>query len=50
MPANTLRGWSKHAYNKSKMADGRHFAKKNEKSPYLSNGLTDRNEILHGDA
>jgi len=22
---NTLRWWSKHAYNKYKMADGRHF-------------------------
>jgi len=28
------------------MADGRHFEKK-YKSPYLSNGLTDRHEILH---
>jgi len=24
---NTLRGWSKHAYNKSKMADGRNLEK-----------------------
>ena len=24
---NTLRWWSKHAYNKYKMADGRHFVK-----------------------
>jgi len=28
------------AYNKSKMADSRHFAKKIEKSSYLSNALT----------
>jgi len=26
-----LCGWSKHTHNKSKMADGRHFAKKIEK-------------------
>ena len=27
MPLNTLYGWSKQAYNKSKMADGRHLEK-----------------------
>ena len=31
---NTLRGWAKQAYNKSKMADGDHF-KKLRKRPYL---------------
>jgi len=46
-PLNTLRGWSKHAYNKSKTADGCHL--KTQKSPYLSNGLGDRQEIWHGD-
>jgi len=36
---------------KSKMADGRHFEKKEiEKSPYLSNGLIDCHEILYDDA
>jgi len=29
------------------MADGRHFGKKIEKSPYFGNGLTDRREIWH---
>ena len=48
MPANTLRPWSKHAYDKSKMADGRHFETV-ETSPHLSNGLSDRHEIWHGD-
>jgi len=33
----TLRGWSKCAQNKSKMADGGHFWKKNEKSQYICN-------------
>jgi len=46
---NALRGWSKHVHHKSKMADGRHLGKI-EKSPYLSNGLTDRLEIWRGDA
>ena len=35
------------AHNKSNMADSRHIGKI-EKSPYLSNGLTDRHEIWHG--
>jgi len=33
-PPNTLRGWPKHAYNKSKMADSRHIGKI-ENSLYL---------------
>jgi len=37
------------AYNKSKMADGRHF-EKSKKSPYISNSWTDRHEIMNGDA
>jgi len=37
-------GWSKHAHHKSKMADGRHL-EKIEKSPYLSNSLTNLSEI-----
>jgi len=49
MPANTLRGCSKHEYNESKIAVGRHF-EKIAKSPYLSNDLTDQHEIWHGDA
>jgi len=36
-------------HDKSKMADGRHF-EKIEKTPYLINSLTDRNEIWYGDA
>jgi len=32
---NTLRGWSKHAYNKCKMGDGRHCEKKS-KSRHIS--------------
>jgi len=48
-PPNTLRGWSKQAYNKSKMADGRRL-KKIEKRPYLRNGFTDLHEIWQGDA
>jgi len=44
-----LSGWSKHAHHKSKMADSRHLGKI-EKSPYLSDGLTDRHEIWHDDA
>jgi len=47
MPANTFRGWSKHAYNKSKMADGRHFEKK--KSPYISYVSTYSGEIWYDD-
>jgi len=30
-PPNALRGWSKHPYYKSKMADSHHFEKKNRK-------------------
>jgi len=33
-PPNTLRGWSKQAYNKCKMADGRHVEK--SKNDYIS--------------
>jgi len=47
--SNTLRGLSRQAYNKSKMANGRHIGKI-EKSPYLSNGLADCHEIWHDDA
>jgi len=36
-------------HNKSKMADGRHLGKI-EKSPYLGCGLTDFDQIWHGDA
>jgi len=32
------------------MADSRHFEKKTIKSPYLSNSLTDFDEIWRGDA
>jgi len=46
---NALRGWPKHAHHNSKMADGGHLGRI-EKSPYLRNSLTDRNEIWHGDA
>jgi len=48
-PLNSLRGWSKRAYNKSNMADGCHFEKKVEKS-YLSSDLTDLHEIVQDDA
>jgi len=44
-----LREWSKHTHQKGKMADCRHLGKI-EKSPYLSNGLTDRLEVWLGDA
>ena len=37
------------AYDKSKMADGRHLEKV-DKSRYLSSGVTDRHEIWHDDA
>ena len=43
MPLNARRGWSKHAHNKSKMADGPHFKK-------LSNGSTNPYEIWYVDA
>ena len=49
-PQSSLRGWSQYAPDKSNMADGRHFEKKTVKSPYLSNRLTDFDEIWHGDA
>jgi len=42
-----LHGWSRNAENKSKMADGRHL-EKSEKSQYLSNRLTNFDEIWHG--
>ena len=45
---NTLCGWSKQAYNKSKMADGPHLEK--SKRPYLRNGLSDLHKIWHDDA
>jgi len=32
------------------MADGRHLEKKNEKLQYVTNRLTDFDEIWHGDA
>jgi len=32
------------------MADGSRFEKKIKKSPYLSNGLTDRHELSHDEA
>ena len=41
-------GWSQYAPTKSKMADGRHFAK-SVKSPYLFNLLNDFDEIWHDD-
>jgi len=45
--ANALRGWSKHAQHKSKMADSRHLGKIETS---LRNSLTDRDEIWHDDA
>ena len=45
---NTLRGWSKQAYNKSKMRTAAIL--KNRKRPYLCNALTDLHNILHDDA
>jgi len=43
------RGWSTHANNKSKVADGHNFELKIEISKYLSSGLTDLHEILQND-
>ena len=37
-------------FPKSKMADGRHFEKKNVKLSYLSNRWTDFDKIWHGEA
>jgi len=43
---NIFRGWSNHAYNKSKMADCRHL----KNHHYLRYGLIDGREIWHYDA
>jgi len=45
----TIQTVEKFEFPKSKMADGRHF-KKNVKSPYLRNRLTDCDENWHADA
>jgi len=39
-PSNTLRGWSKYAYFRSKMADGRHFEKKSKNRQLNNRGTT----------
>jgi len=46
----TVQTVKKFEFPKSKMADGRRFEKKPVKSSYLSNRLTDFDEIWHYDA
>ena len=46
----TVQTVKKFEFPKSKMADGRHFEKKPVKSPYISNRLTDFDEIWHDGA